>query len=79
MFVKMFEDLWITGFGWQIAVLGEPGHSMAFYLLVKHSLQQWRESGDILGEGDRHCGKPRIATREWSRGFASATLDRKSW
>ena len=46
-----------------------PGHNMALDLVVKHWLQQWRESGNTLGEGDRHCGRPRIASREWSRGF----------
>ena len=55
-----------------------PGHNMVLYLVVKHWVQRWRESGDTLGEGGRHCGRPRIASRECSRGFASATLDRKS-
>lgn len=29
-----------------------PGHNMALYLVVKHWLQQWRESGNTLGEGE---------------------------
>ena len=80
MLVKMmFEDVFemnvLDGSNCGVRGARQHGALLTCQALVAAMARVW----NILGEGDRHCGRPWVASREWCRGFASATLGTKSW